>query len=194
MALASATLKTEILKLVDPNDVAFVGHPADVAGAAANWATAYDNYALNAVDFSGDAVSIVNKALFQSTLASQLASSTTAATAAAAFGAAWLAYWTGAVFSVGTPPVSAPPCLNVGGTLIFSVEATSVVAPAPIPAGLITLLTTEFGVKTEDPDAKATALANAFHTATTTAIFVLISGSDTTLPVPVPITNTCTVF
>jgi hypothetical protein len=56
------------------------------------------------------------------------------------------------------------------------------------------LLEIEFAILQEDGSAKATALANAFHTATTSAVMVLITGLDTSVPTPLPITNTCTIF
>lgn len=199
MALDVGTLKAEILKILDRDDPGFVGDPADGAAAATNWANAFDAYAINAEDISGDAVATVFKPLFETTLAAALnvpPASGSAASAAAGFGAAHIAYWTSGIFAVGTPPPPVPPgCPNVGGNTIFGIEATSVVLAA-LAAALIPALTTEFGNLTDDVDAKADALANALHTACTTEVTVLISGTDTTPPPagPLPITNTCTVF
>lgn len=206
MALNKDTLKTEILKLIDPEDEDFVGYPEDAATAAENWAAAYATYAADAEDASGDALASASESGFADAIESGLAGdpeadppvpgSSTPAQAAAAFGAAFLAFWTGATFAVGTllDPLTEP-CPSVGGTGIWATEATSAVLAA-VPAGLITLLTAEFAVNSDDPDTKADALATAFHTATTTAVTVLISGLDSTPPPasPIPITNTCTVF
>lgn len=203
MALDQAKLKTEILKLIDPENPAFVGHPEDGATAAENWAAAYNAYALDAEDASEEAVSSVNDSGFEDAIKSGLEGdpgpppvpgSSTPAEAAAAFGAAFLAFWTGGIFAFGTPPNPlTEPCPSVGGNGIWGIEASSLVT-AVVPAGLITLLTTVFADKTEDADAKADDLAAAFHTATTTGVTVLIAGTDTTAPTPLPITNTCTVF
>lgn len=196
MALDVATLKAELLKLFDPDDVGFVGYPATIAAAATNLANAYDTYASSAEDVSGDALVSADKATFESILAAQLPApvvGTLPADAALAFANAFIAYWAGATFAVGSlPPASPPGCPNMGGTTIFSAETTSVAVAVAV--GLLADLTTEFAVNTVDPDAKADDLANALHTATTSEVTVLITGLDTTLPVPLPITNTCTVF
>jgi len=200
MALSQATLKTELLKIMDPDNPSFVGHPDNVNDAAANWAAAYDTYALNAADYSGDALASANAPGFETTLANMLPAGDpggTAATAAAAFEAAFIMYWTGAVFAVGIVPPPTGVCPNIGGNTIFGLEATSAVITI-VPNILIPLLVAAWAnpLGTEDPDAAATIAASAFHTATTTAVFVLISGTDTTPPPagPLPITNTCTVF
>lgn len=196
MALDVNKLKAELLKLIDPNDAGFVGYPADTDEAAANWTAAYDVYSRDAADVSGDSVLTVNPAGFEGAVRSGLVSSVTPVQAATAFGNAFLSYWTGGVFAVGSLPATPTvPCPSLGGNLIWGTEVSSLVT-AVVPAGLISLLTTEFAVNTADPDAKATALANAFHTSTTTGITVLITGLDTT-PTPggpLPITNACTVF
>ena len=193
MALVKAKLKEEILKMINPDHASFVGYPADVATAAANWKTAYDTYALDAADVSGDSVSLVNAALFESTLIAQLPPGDpggTAAAAAAAYDLAFVQYWTGGVFAIGIPPPS-----GIGGNGIFGVELSSVVSVVA-PSVLQGLLVAVFGNATMDIDAKASELADAFHTATTTAITVLITGLDTTPPPagPLPITNTDLVY
>jgi len=189
----------------DPNNPSFVGHPANVSDAATNFANAYDTYALDAVDYSGDAVAVVNKAGFESTLAASLPPGNPGGTplaASAAFDNAFISYWTGATFAIGIIPPPAGICPNVGGNSIFSVELSSVVS-AITPSILGNLLSTVWNSlpptgskETEDPSIAASAIASALHTATTTAISVLISGLDTTpIPAgPLPITNTCTVF
>lgn len=196
MALDAAALKAEILKIIDPEDPDFVGWPADAAAAAANWAAAFDTFAVDAEDASGDALVAGNAAGFESAVAAGFAA-LTAAGAAAGYGLGAIAYWTAAAFAVGTllDPLTEP-CASVGtGTGIWGIEATSVVT-VPLSTALVAALTDEFGVLSEDPDAKAEALADAFFDSTTSEITVLISGTDTTPPPagPLPITNTCTVF
>ena len=192
MALDVNTLKSEFLKVIDSTDPGFVGYPATTNQAAINWATAYNTYATAAVDLSSDVLISANFPGFISQLNNGLIPVGTIATAAAAFEAAFVAYWTGAVFAVGIPPVPIGPCPNIGGTLVFGLEITSVVS-AIMPNVLNGLLLGEFGILSADATAKATSLAAAFHTATTTAVFVTIAGTDTTVPTPLPITNTCNI-
>lgn len=192
MALSASILKTEILKLVDPDDPGFVGFPEDTATMQANWTDAFDAYALNAVDVSGDPVVTVNKAGFQAALAPLFNPDSTSTAAANAFASAWSAYWTGATFAILIPPPS-----GVGGNGIFGVEissAVTVVVPANLSSDLKTIFDT---IDTDqDPDTKAQQIADAFHAATTNDITVLISGLDTTPPPtgPLPITNTDKVY
>ena len=193
MSLSVTTLKAEFLKLMDPTNPGFVTHPMTTAAAASNWADAYDAYALNAQDISGDALVTANKVGFRSTLAAYLPDGSvgTPATGAEAFAKAFVVYWTWAAFStfvVPAPPNDppTPPAVNTG---IFSVEATSVVISVDSTA-LENLLLAEFSSLVGTVDAKAESLANAFHAATTQNVVILIAGLDTTLPSPLPITNT----
>jgi len=192
MALSASTLKDEILKLVDPDNPGFVGFPEDSATMQANWADAFDAYGLNAVDVSGDAVAVVNKAGFQSGLATVFNPNSTSSVAANAFATAWAAYWTGATFVVGIPPPN-----GVGGNGIFGIEISSVVTVI-VPTNLAADLKTIFDEieADQDPDTKAQQIADAFHAATTNDITVLITGTDTTPPPtgPLPITNTDKVY
>lgn len=192
MALSASILKSEILKLVDPNDPGFVGFPEDSATMQSNWTNAFDAYALNAVDVSGDIITTVNKAGFQSALAPLFNPNSTSTAAANAFATAWAAYWTGAIFAVGIPPPS-----GVGGNGIFGIEISSVVTVI-VSANLSVELKTIFDkVDTDqDPDIKAQQIADALHAATTNDITVLITGTDTTPPPtgPLPITNTDKVY
>ena len=55
MALDAATLKAEILKLIDPDDPALRGLPGRRSTAAQNWADAFDAFASQAEDASEDA-------------------------------------------------------------------------------------------------------------------------------------------
>lgn len=197
MALLLDTLKYELKKLMDKDHPDFVGFPSDYVGAASNFASAYDVYASQATDASGESVLTVNKPGFSSALTAKLNSPEGSADlASGAFDDAFVAYWTGATFVVGIPPppVPTPPiCPNVGGTGIFSIEASSVVSAVGVGT-LKSLLFPIFTTFTEDGSARADDIAEALHTATTTAVTVLITGVDTTAPTPVPITNTCTVF
>ena len=206
MALDPEVLKTELLKMLDPTREDFIGFPADGETAAANWAAAFDAYAASAEDASGDTLASANASGFESAIETGLIGqpeedppvpgSSTPAEAAAAFGLAATAYWTGATFAVGQLVPTPPPCPNVGaGTMIFATEVSSAVV-APLSALLVTALLAEFAVISDDADAKADAIANAFDTSTTTEVLVLISGLDTTPPPasPLPVTNTCNVF
>jgi hypothetical protein len=191
MALDKAKLKAELLKILDEEDPGFLGFPDNAADAAANWAAAYDTYAADAEDVSGDAVASVNKAGFESALI--FADSNVPAAAAGEFDLAFVNFWTGGTFAVGTPPSS-----GVGGNGTFGVELTSAVTVAA-PGVLLAALTPIFAENEADqtPDAKAGKLADAFHDATTTAVTVLIAGLDTTPPAsggPLPITNTDFVY
>lgn len=206
MALDPNVLKTELLKMLDPTHEDFIGFPADGATAAANWAAAFDAYASQAEDASGDALTSANASGFESAIETGLVGqpeaeppvpgSSTPAEAAAAFGLAATAYWTGAAFAVGQLVPTPPPCPNVGtGTMIFASEVTSLVS-APLSALLVAALLTEFAVISDDADAKAESLAGAFDDSTTTEVLVTIAGLDTTPPpaTPLPVTNTCNVF
>jgi hypothetical protein len=188
------SLKTSLLQMFDATRSDFVGWPPTLAQAVDNFASAYDLYALAATDASGDSVATTSVANFKTPLLI-LAPGSSAADAAQAFDDAFVAYWTGGVFAVGTPPTPAAPCPSIGGNMLWSVEISSIVQLAT-PNILKGLLLPEFAVLSADPDAKATAIANAFHTATTTAVMVLITGLDTTPPPagPLPITNICTIF
>jgi hypothetical protein len=190
MALSQAILKAEFLKLFDP---AVAVYPATVVDAITNWSNAYNTYALNAVDVSGDPVVTVNLAGFTAALTASILPcppGTDITTCANAFDSAFVAYWTLAAFSIGSLPPGIYPCLNVGGTLTFGIETTSIVSVVT-PGVLSALLLTEFANLSSDYDAKADDLAQAFHDATTSAVLVTIVGEDT---IGGPITNTCTIF
>lgn len=191
MSLNQAKLKTEIMKLIDEETPGFIGFPTDLVTACQNWGNAYNIYALDAVDISGDKLLTSNLVGFQNALAANLpvAEAGTSILAASAFDLAFISYWTAAVFSIGMIPLG-----GIGGTGIFSVEISSVVS-AITPNVLNNLLLPIFNLNSEDTDAKADSLATAFHTATTTAIFCLISGLDTSPPPggPLPIINISTI-
>ncbi len=184
MALDKTGLKAEILKLIDPENPGFAGFPANDAAAAANWAGVYDAYATAAADVSGDIVATKNPASLESALT--LSAGTSAATAAAAFGTGFVGYWTGGTFAIGALPPS-----GIGGTTVFSVEATSVVLSVS-GSGLETAMLAIFGELDDDVDTVAGNLADAFHDATTGDVTVRIDGLDTTPPGsggPLPIYN-----
>ena len=212
MALSQATLKAEILKIIDEEDDNFVGWPATREIACTNWGNAYDSYIWtlgeplsNARDVTGDSLISANKAAFIAALVSDLPGEIGNATDAAdAFSKAFEAFWTGATF-VSLPasavPVHNAPCANyytgTVGTYIFApgskaASAVTTIVTATIKSNLIT----EFGILSDDVDAKANSLANIFHTATTTNITITIAGVDTTPPTagPYPIFNDCFIF
>jgi len=191
MALDKSKLETELIKMLDEAHDDFIGFPADAAEAAANWAAAYDTYAADVEDVSGDGIASANAAGFESALV--FADTNTPALAELEFDAAFVAYWTGATFSVGTPPSS-----GVGGNGTWGVEQTSAVVACP-PGALKAEITSILASNAKESAAsKAGKLATAFHNATTGgAIVVLIAGLDTTPPAsggPLPITNTDTVY
>ncbi len=192
--LSQTILENEFSKLMDPNDLLFIGHPATKAGAATNFAAAYDTYAQDAEDASGDTFLLAPVASnFEDALTFN---TNTPADMAAEFGAAFLAYWSGVTFSIGSllNPTTEP-CPSVGGTGVWSVEITSVIT-AITNTGLIAQLTSEFTTLSIDGATKAVDIAAIFHTATTIEVLALISGLDTT-PTPsgpLPITNICTIF
>jgi hypothetical protein len=195
MALLQATLKTELLKLMDSSAIDFAGYPATVVDAATNWANAYDVYAKAAQDISTGTLATSFPLLFAAKLAAKLnpcPPGGDATSAADAFDFAFIDYWTGAIFSAGVVPlagVAVPPA--VLGTMLFSVIASSVVTA--ITSGVLSAaLLPIFSDTVMDVDTRATQLAAAFHTATISAVNVLISGSDTTpsnIGGPYPIMN-----
>jgi hypothetical protein len=194
MALDVNKLKTELLKLIDPNDAHFVGHPTNATDFATNWSNAYDTYAKDAQDVSTDPViaAPTHKAAMKARLLTLNVPVGVIATAASTFDQAFADYWTGATFAILVAPTPAAACASVGGTGLWSAEASSVVSAVTahvLEASMLSLL----AIPSDDPQVKATALANAFHAATTSAVKVTITGTDTTAPPtgPLTITNTC---
>lgn len=193
MALDVNKLKTELLKIIDPNDAHFVGYPTNATDFANNWANAYDTYAQDAQDVSGDVLITAFKTAMATKLMALNVPAGVIATAASTFDDALKAYWASAVFAVGIVPTLASACPSVGGTGTWATETSSVgvgFTAGILEASLLSLL----AIPSSDPQVKAPALAAAFHNATTTAVKILITGVDTTAPTPLPITNTCGVF
>lgn len=190
MALDRDKLRDELRKLMDPDFGQFVGFPATAAAAKANWAAAYHAYALDAVDIGGDTfLAPPVLANFQDQLVFAQGAADGSALAAE-FAAAFTAYWTGVTFANTTPPSgTGSPCPNVP-VIQMTVKATSAVTVI-VNAGLLAALLAEFAINSEDGEAKAEALADAFHTATTTGVTVLVSGTGAGGPPPPPVTNTC---
>jgi len=188
MALLQATLKTQLLRLVDSENDPFLGYPSTLEQTAENWTTAYDTYCQTAQDISDDGVATVNTAGFKNALIANLPEGAgTAALAAGAFEAAFIAYWTGAIFNIGGLPPG-----GVGGNGIFGLEISSVVTTVT-PNVLYNLLLVEFNkaVFETNMDTKANTLAALFHAATISAVICTISGTDTT-PAPsgpIPLVN-----
>ena len=188
MALLQATLKTQLLRLVDSENPSFLGYPSTLEQTAENWTTAYDIYCQSAQDISDDGVATVNTVGFKNALIANLPEGTgTGALAAAAFESAFVAYWMGAVFNIGNLPPG-----GVGGNGIFGVEISSVVTTVT-PNVLYGLLLAEFNkaVFETNMDTKANTLAALFHATTISAVICTISGTDTT-PAPsgpIPLVN-----
>lgn len=206
MTLAQSKLEAEFAKIMNPDDPGFVGFPliddglggvdilASRQASAQNWATAYNTYALDAVDASGDTfLAPPDPGNFANALSF---ATMDPASLAAEFGVAFIAYWTGVTFAIGAllNPATEP-CASVGGTGIWSVEQISAVSLVT-SIGLIASLASELAINSEDGAAKAASIAGFFHTATTTEVAVLITGLDTTSPPsgPLPITNFCQIF
>jgi len=200
MALSLTKLRNELLKVIDPNDAHFVGFPTNATDFANNWANAYDTYARDAQDVSTDPVVTTYKSAMAGKLQTLNVPAGLIATAAQAFDDALKAYWmgpagtTGAIFATLVVPTPAAACASVGGNGTWAAEASSIVSSFTagiLQASMLTLL----AIPSNDPQVKATALANALHTATTSAVKVTITGTDTTPPPsgPQAITNTCTI-
>jgi hypothetical protein len=192
MALNINKLKSELLKLLDKNNPNFVGFPTNATDFANNWANAYDTYAKDAQDASGDVVLTVHKSAMAARLLTLNVPAGVIATAASTFDQALADYWNAAIFSVGIPPTPAAACPSAGGTGLWSAEASSVVSAVTagvLQASMLSLL----AIPSDDVNVKATALATALHAATTQAVKVTITGTDTTVPPagPLTITNTC---
>jgi hypothetical protein len=191
MALNQSTLETKIRELIDPDYSGFIDHPNTKLEGVNNWATAYDIYALDAQDLSGDVLLTANKAGFVSALLDNMPDPVygTSIAAATAFELAFVAYWTGATFAILHNPLPTLPCPNIGGTGTFSTETTSIVSSV-IPDVLKNLLLVELSEVSSDGAAKAASLAAVFHVATISAVKVTITGADAE---GTPITNTCTI-
>lgn len=190
MSLSESILVTEIRKVIDSSHPGFLGFGSE-AEQKTRFTNAYDVYAAQAEDVSGDSVQTVNKAGFEAALVFTVPG--TAVAAATSFVAAFTAYWTAATFAVGLIN-PAPSCPSVGGNLIFGVETTSI-ASIGVTAGLLAELTAAFSDTSETGEEKAESIAAAFHSATLSAVLVTIVGLDTTpTPAgPLPITNICTI-
>lgn len=186
MALNQAKLAASLLDIFSSK-----GASGSAEAFEEQWSDAYDAYARDARDVSGDALLTASPMGFRRSLNFRACSQPQHI--ASQFEMAFQAYWTGAIFQVGIPPSPIPiGCPNVGGNTVFGVELTSVVILVT-PQVVFGQMYPEFSVADRDDSiaARATRIATAMHAATTTAILVLISGLDTTVPTPLPITNTC---
>jgi len=196
MTLSKAVLKAELLKIIDSANPNFVGWPADPATATSNFATAYNTYAIQATDISGDMLVTANLPGFITAITSAMPPPVpggTLANYATTMGLALTAYWTGAIFAILIPPPPGIPVPPNNG--IFSIEATSLVTivnAAILQNAILAQLNQQF----DSADDAADAVADVWHTATTTAITVVIAGLDSTPPPigPWPIINTNLVF
>lgn len=136
------------------------------------FANAYETYALDAVDVSGDSPDVVNK----SGLASAIKAITvpgTAATAALQYETGIVAFWTGATFKLLTPPA---------GTI--APEVSAIVTTPPVPGPLAIALTAVFSdISGKDHATKASEIADALDTATKTVV-VTCTGTNAAPPPP----------
>jgi len=168
MALSASKLKNEILAIInDP-----LNFPASENEAKQRLADAYDNYAQDAVDGSGDGPLSVNKSGFQSALNFPVGGS--AAAAATAFETAVVTYWTGATFNITTPPIGS-----------LSKVSSTIITP-PIPNGLIGVVFADISAGVT-ADEKAQQVADAIHTMTITGAGIInhiIPGGFPGPPIP----------
>lgn len=201
MTLSKSKLESEFSKVMDENDPNFVGWPSTILAGINNFATAYENYAKDAVDRSEDVLLTYNKAGFIGALTG-LNINSTYVDAANAMEAAIKAFWTGATFAIVklilTPPAPIPPgpppdCISLGiGTRIYATEITSIVTVVDDGNILYATLLPELQkVEASDMTNKISRLADIWHNVTTSEIKCLISGTDTTVPTPQAVTNLC---
>jgi len=149
MALDKAALKTDL--------EAWMGNPYDdVNDAADAFANAYDSYALDAVDVSGDSPLLTNKPALVSAI-STLTTAETPSTAAKKFETGIIAYWAGATFELLYPPT---------GTIApeISASVTINILPNVISIPLTIIFTDTVGTSA----VKAQLLSDLFDIATKT--------------------------
>lgn len=152
MALVKADLQSAL--------ESWMNNPVDnLSDGIDGFVNAYDTYALQAIDISGDNPLVVNKATMKSTLLA-LPPVGTPSSAALIFENAVISYWTGATFALTTPPP--------GGGPEISALVTTPPAVGSIQSGLQTVFS--------DVDAgttvasKANDIANTLDTATKAVI------------------------
>ena len=200
--LSHATLVDEIRKIVDPTHPDH-HYPTSYADAAQRWTDAYATiYAGDAEDYSGDAVATKNDAGCLAILAANMPSNWTATQAATMWQNAFEALWTGGIFGVGSFGAPGGECPNVGGTMIFSVEISSlvtVVSGATLKIALIPEFNDlSYGDLEQYGYNKANDLADIFHAhiILLSSLTTLITGLDTTPPPvgPLPCANTCHIY
>ena len=182
----------------------FFTNPAgliSIPQAEERWATAYDDYARDAEDLSGDPVLLSNRPGFRAPL--RFRGIRNSVQFAQQIEAGFLAYWAGATFALGnlvpgTGTVDCPTIGPVGSNFIFASEISSLVilvAPGVMFSGILPHVSVTYrGVTAEQQSRR---IAAAMHAATTSAVTVLISGIDTVIPGlggPFPVTNTCNIF
>jgi hypothetical protein len=157
MALDKSKLKTELESWMNT-------HYDNLNDAANAFADAYNTYALDAYDISGDTPLSVNKAGIVSAILS-LTLNETAATSAIKFQTGLVNYWTGGTFKLLTPPA---------GTI--APEISAIVTASIIPPAISSTLTTIFTDLNKDTtvSTKATQISNLFDTATKAVIVTCI--------------------
>lgn len=146
MALSESKLKGLILDITN----SFPGSPFEAINLLTD---AYDSYAQDAVDGTGDPPLVVNKSAFKSALNFDIGN--TAVIAATTFESAVVEYWTGATFSPSTPPPGSV------------AKVSSAIVTPPIPNGLLLTVfsNTTAGISA---DTKAQEMASALHSMTIT--------------------------
>lgn len=188
MSLRVEALQDSLRNLLDPSAPGFVPYQPDRGVAAYRLCSAYDVYARDAVDQSGDQLVTANLPGMQQSFASGLSGSSTANAAAEAFAVAYSVYWIGASFAVGRLPRPGPP--TVGGNGIFSTEIASTVLSV-MTDRIYNMMALEFGRLTTGEE-KVNGLAAAMHASTIVSVSTTISGLDTSPPPagPLPCSNT----
>ena len=171
MALDKSKLKTELENWMSSTY-------DNITDAANAFADAYEIYALDAIDISGDSPDTLNKAGIVSAFKS-LTTSETPATSAIKFEAGLVAYFTGGTFLLTIPPA---------GTILPEISA--IVTASIIPPAISATLTTIFTNTSDDVSTKATQMSDLFDTATklVTATCTGTLAIGGTLPVLGPIT------
>lgn len=162
MALNKNSLKTSILAILN-------AHPANYATAASQYATAYDTYALNADDTTGDAPLSINAAGMEAALLASFNNylTNTSSQAANDWYNAMITYWTGGTFNIlsWTNPLQATWTSETGSSVTSS-------GTNPGAGGLFTVFGDLSASKTNDD--KATEISDAIDTFTKTVTVTVL--------------------
>jgi hypothetical protein len=155
MALLQATLSSQLLSWMQ-NKTSYTS----LSQSMSSFINAYETYALDVVDVSGDGILTYFKANAL-TILNTISNSDTASTASVKFENAIIAFWTAATFKLITPPA---------GTI--APEISAIVTTNIVTNNLATPLNTIFtNLNSSETDStKADSLATAFHNSTKTII------------------------